>query len=140
MAGDPGWLINRLNQVRADRHKEKLEPLGLSARSSALLKALVILPQPVAQSEICEALVLDQASVAILAEGLESKGLIQRVRDPRDRRRYAVTLTPEGAKLQQEAERRSQQIRQELFDGMSPEDLGQLSSLLTSLASLRGII
>jgi DNA-binding MarR family transcriptional regulator len=140
MAGDPGWLINRLNQVRADRYKEKLEPLGLSARSAALLKALVVLPQPVAQSEICEALVLDQASVAIIAESLESKGLIERVRDPRDRRRYAVTLTEAGAELQRESERRSQQVKEGLFEGMSPEDMGHLSALLTQLASKRGII
>lgn len=140
MAGDPGWLINRLNQVRADRHKEKLEPLGLSARSAALLKALVVLPQPVAQSEICGALVLDQASVAIIAESLESKGLIERVRDPRDRRRYAVTLTESGAELQRESERRSQQVKEGLFDGMSPEDMDHLSALLTQLASKRGII
>lgn len=140
MAGEIGWLMNRLNQLRADRLRALLEPLGLSARSAAMLRAVANLPQPVAQFEVCRALVLDQASVAIIADALQKDGLIERTRDPQDRRRYAITLTDAGARLQRSCEEQSSLAEEELLDGMADGDVSTLRSLLTELASRRGII
>lgn len=140
MAGDIGWLMNRLNQLRADRLRTLLEPLGLSARSAAMLTAVASLPQPVAQFEVCRALVLDQASVAIIADALQKDGLIERVRDARDRRRYAITLTEAGAELQRRCADMSRIAEDELVAGLPDGDIDTLRGLLTELATRRGII
>lgn len=140
MAEEIGWLMNRLNQLRADRLRVLLEPLGLSARSAAMLTAVASLPQPVAQFEVCRALVLDQASVAIIADALQKQGLIERTRDPQDRRRYAITLTETGLELQRRCAEQSGLAEKELLAGMPEGDVTTLRSLLTELATRRGII
>lgn len=135
-----GWLMNRLNSVRADLLREALTPFGISARGLGLLMALDELPQPVSQQEISAALVLDQASVAIVAEHLQAKGLIVRHRDPRNRRRYAVELTAEGRRIFDAAWRESAEAEARMTDGLTEEEAATLRDLLQRIAAEHGII
>lgn len=132
--------MNRLNSVRADLLRESLAPFGISARGLGLLMALDELPQPVSQQEISAALVLDQASVAIVADQLQEKGLISRHRDPRNRRRYAVELTPEGRRVFDTAWRESAEVEARMTDGLNDEEAATLRDLLQRVAAEHGIL
>ena len=53
--------------------------------------------QPVSQREISDHLGLDASDVVGVLDILETAGMVQRGRDPSDRRRHAVVLTEAGA-------------------------------------------
>ncbi len=49
------------------------------------------------QQKLAKTLMLDANNCVILLNGLEEEGLIERTRDPEDRRRHIVAITPKGA-------------------------------------------
>ena len=86
--------------------------------------------QPVSQREISDQLGLDASDVVGVLDVLETAGLVERRRDPQDRRRHAVVLTEVGqsaaerfAALQAEAETRA-------LSALDPEERRLLADLL----------
>lgn len=137
--GDVGWLLNRLNSIRAERLAEALGRFGLTARSSAVLKAVKELPSPVSQQAIAWALYLDQASVAIIADRLDADGLIQRRRDESNRRRYVVELTDAGHSLVEQIREPSELIASDMSRGLDDDETRALLELLQRVAAAHGI-
>ena len=69
--------------------------LGLNPTDLRCLDWLVDGPKSAGQ--VSEATGLSSAATTTLIDRLEQKGFVQRVRDPGDRRRVLVELSPEGA-------------------------------------------
>ena len=80
------------------------------------------------QREIQERLQIQPGSVSELTGKLEMKGFVTRTRDERDRRRVALTLTPEGRRAA--AKRKDVAVR---FDGLTAEERERLADLLEKL-------
>jgi len=76
-------------------------------------------------SELADRLSLEPATLSPLLKRLEAAGLVTRRRDPADERAVAVTLTPAGRRLRQDAER------------IPPAVLARLGMELTELEDLR---
>jgi DNA-binding MarR family transcriptional regulator len=53
---------------------------------------------PAAQNELAAGLGVDPSDMVRLMDGLLADGLVSRDRDPGDRRRYRISLTPQGRK------------------------------------------
>ena len=80
------------------------------------------------QREIGDRLFKDKPNVTRMLDVLERKGLI--FRQPTDRRRYAIYLTKEGKKLQEELLPIVLQVQETATNSLTKSDLATLQNLL----------
>ena len=103
-----GFLLKRLGWTIKERAHEALESTGLSSQHHAVLSLL---------------------------DELEEQGLIARKRDPEDRRRHVVKLTPAGREALTELRAVTKTIEKEFLAPLSAEERRTLHSLLQRIAS-----
>ena len=127
-------LMKRLAWLVKDRTAEAFEPTGLAPYHYAVLALLEEEPRET-QAMIADALGYDRSHLVGLLDELESRGLIERKRDPDDRRRHLVSLTPEGKRTLEELRAIAKRIEDEFFAPLDAEQRELLLSLLLQLAS-----
>ena len=82
------------------------------------------------QQDISRRLRLDPSDLVAFVDWLESSGFVRRKRDPRDRRRYAVELTPAGRRALRVRARAAERMNDELFGALNATEREQLRTLL----------
>src|ERR671931_1861683 len=65
------------------------------------------------QSQLGETLHLDKNNCVILLNELEDPGYVERLRDPTDRRRHLVAITPAGEKALETAEEKLETLEED---------------------------
>jgi DNA-binding MarR family transcriptional regulator len=85
---------------------------------------------PASQHGLAEALSLDPSNVVGLLNELEERQLITRRRDPADRRRHIVELSPLGEDELALAYSRLSQVEDDLLSALSAEERATLYDLL----------
>jgi DNA-binding MarR family transcriptional regulator len=83
-----------------------------------------------AQSELCAAMHLDPNNCVLVLNDLEAAGHAERKRDPADRRRHIVEMTPAGRKALERAERAMEGLEDEVLGALSPDEREVLRDLL----------
>jgi DNA-binding MarR family transcriptional regulator len=83
-----------------------------------------------AQAELCAAVGMDPNNCVLLLNHLEAAGHVERKRDPADRRRHIVELTPAGRKALDRAEREIESLEDEVLGALTLDEREQLRSLL----------
>jgi DNA-binding MarR family transcriptional regulator len=76
---------------------------------------------------------VDPSVLVTLLNPLEADGYISRQRDPADRRRHVVALSPTGTEHLAAAARAQRAAEDELFSGLDQEQREQLRQLLLTL-------
>ena len=120
-------LVTRLSRVVYQRAKETV--LGISLKEYMALGNLRE-QQSLSQQGLCEALHLDPNNCVLLLNVLENNGLIQRRRDPSDRRRHIVVLTDAGRSALERADRALESVEDEVLVGLSDKERTTLHDLL----------
>ncbi len=125
-------LLDHLARV-GRRAAEACTPGGLRPRH---LHALGILSDrgPLSQQDLGEVLSLDPSNVVGLLNELEERGLITRRRDPSDRRRHIVDLSPTGEDALAAAYVRLGQVEDGLLAALSADERSTLHQLLVRAA------
>src|SRR5438552_13385467 len=84
----------------------------------------------VAQQRLAGSVGMDESHLVLLLDGLEAAGSIARRRDPDDRRRHIVEITPHGKKVLERAERGMAKLEEELLAGLSASERATLKQLV----------
>lgn len=112
---------------------ERLEPLGLSPRAWGVLSTLVE-SGPLTQIELAIATGTDRTAMVYLLDDLEERRLVERERNPDDRRSFLIHLTPAGARAQRKAGAALAEQADVLLQPLKATERRQLLELLTRVA------
>lgn len=93
--------------------------------------------QPVSQREIGDRLGLDASDVVGVLDVLEAAGMVERRRDPHDRRRHAVVLTERGKAAANRAAILQAQAEDRALADLDPDERRLLADLLTRATGRR---
>lgn len=129
---DPGFLLSRVGAaVRAGFH-EVLGGWGIRPLQYVILLVLDT-SGGVSQQELCSATGIDSGNMVELLDRLEALEYASRARDPRDRRRHVVTITPHGHSALIELRQAVQEYTSGFLSPLTEPERHQLSSILGKL-------
>jgi MarR family transcriptional regulator, lower aerobic nicotinate degradation pathway regulator len=128
------FLLKRLGWTIKERAHEALEATGMSPQHHAVL-SLLDERACGAQGTLADALGYDRSQMVGLLDELEDKHLIERKRDPDDRRRHVVKLTPAGKEALTKLRVVAKAVEKEFLAPLSAEERRTLHTLLQQLAS-----
>jgi DNA-binding MarR family transcriptional regulator len=123
-------MITLLTQVSKALHRRTSEEL-LGMRLKQYMALGYVRDHPgVTQQELETALLMDANSVVLLLNELEAGRLSIRRRDPGDRRRHLVEVTPEGAEALERADKARETLEDLVLAGLAPDERATLRNLL----------
>jgi DNA-binding MarR family transcriptional regulator len=122
-------LLEHLARVGRRAAETSMSPGGLRPRHLIALK-LLSERGPASQHGLADALSLDPSNVVGLLNELEERELITRRRDPADRRRHIVELSPLGEDELALAYARLSDVEDDLLSALSAEERATLYDLL----------
>jgi len=128
-----GLLLARLGQESVARFRRSLRPLNLGAQEFIVLKQLQAFGS-CSQGELADALGIDYSNLASVTGQLYSRGLIERHRDPADRRRYVVELTDDGRRLLTDGDKAIEAGEEDILSALGDSEREQLWELLRRMA------
>jgi len=128
------FLLKRLGGEVKSRFDDGFESTGASPFHFTVLAVLDEGARET-QATIADALGYDRSYLVGLLDELEGRGLIERKRDPADRRRHIVSLTPAGKKKLAKLRAMYAQMNQDFFAPLSADERKTLHTLLHRLAT-----
>ncbi|MFE4540896.1 MarR family winged helix-turn-helix transcriptional regulator [Streptomyces scopuliridis] len=135
----PGFLVWRLAnkwRVAVDR---AVAPLGLTHAQYSLVASLHGMQRTgerPSQRRLADHTGLEALYVSKLARALESAGLIQRTRDPRDPRAVQLALTEQGQAITRQAIAAVQELLQQLLEPLGGLDAPRTRAFTDELTTL----
>jgi MarR family transcriptional regulator, lower aerobic nicotinate degradation pathway regulator len=127
------FLLKRLGFAAKDRAMASYEEAGLHPYHYAIM---LVLDEGSAETQgsIADALGYDRGQLVGLLDELEEQGLVERKRDPNDRRRHLVRMTTDGTKALRRLRALARRNEDEFLDPLSEDERAQLHTLLMRLA------
>lgn len=122
-----------VRQIRnyGQRQLDLLES-GITVDQWVLLKIIEEHGQ-ISQVDIAQEALKDTASITRILDLLQKKGLVQRIDDDFDRRKYMISLTADGKGFFNRMLPHVSQIRDQVVKGLSKEEIQALKSTLNKI-------
>lgn len=133
----PSWLLGRAAARGRSLVADALAAEGLKMWHHVVLSAVRDLA-PVAQADLGRGVGLDPKDLVGVLNDLQSAGLAVRAPDPKDRRKNAVSLTEDGARLLTRCEKAAREANDELLAPLSPAERDQFMGLLIRISGTDG--
>jgi DNA-binding MarR family transcriptional regulator len=135
------WNLFQQTYLLSFRHLEQLTNReGLSLSQAAALGVLSAADRPLPLSHLARALTQEAQSTTELADRLERRGLVRRVRDTRDRRLVLLELTDEGRALYERLQPGLAEGGEQLLRGLGDRDRAKLVELLRPMRDRAGAL
>ena len=125
----PGTMVLVTRLARAVYRHANEAQMGMRLKEYASLSYLRH-SGGVPQHALAEALHMDANNCVLVLNELESAGFAERRRDPNDRRRHIVEMTPEGERALEQAERALETVEDEVLGPLDKEERATLRDLL----------
>jgi DNA-binding MarR family transcriptional regulator len=136
---DIAFLVAQLGAYAAERFGERAAALDFTRPQAGLLR--LISRQPgLSQQAVARRLGTPPSRLVALVDGLEQRGLIERRRNPGDRRNYALHLTAAGERAMAALSQATLEHEQAISAPLTQAERAQLSKLLGKLASAHGLV
>jgi DNA-binding MarR family transcriptional regulator len=132
LAALPGHLVWRAAARVTSALADSL-PRGVDIHAYAALLALAA-GQPRSQQWLADTVAVSRTTMTKVAAGLVEQGLVERVRNPADRRSYALTRTPEGAVAARRWRRHAEDLEEAITTGFTALEREELRGLLLRAA------
>jgi DNA-binding MarR family transcriptional regulator len=132
------FLISQVGAHAAARFAERMEKLGFTLQQVGLLRAMSA-REGQSQQALAEHLGLVPSRVVSFVDDLEARGLVERRRNPTDRRLHALYLTPEGQAALGEIGAAAREHEAGLCAALNAEEREQLALLLRRIAEQQGL-
>jgi DNA-binding MarR family transcriptional regulator len=132
------FLLVQLGLHGARRFGERLAPLGLEQRQAGMLIRLAA-NQGRSQQAIAEMIGVNATRMVFLVDELEELGLVERRRNPADRRSHALYLTGQGLATVDQVRAVTAEHEAEIGAGLTEAQRARLVSLLRVVAREQGL-
>ncbi len=133
LAKEIDFLTARIRSQGSARANSLLAPLELKVRSYSVLSLACGNLAPT-QRELAEFLSLDPSQIVPLVDQLESRGLVERVTSPHDRRTKVIMGTDKGQALYAHARKATAEAEDASLKKLSSAEQSTLRDLLTRIA------
>jgi DNA-binding MarR family transcriptional regulator len=127
-------LLMEAGAVADEKLRATLGESGLKPRHCQLLMRLVQ-DGATSQQDLLDALDLDASVLVGLLNDLEGEGLVERVRDPADRRRHIVDVSDLGTKTLMKLNAEIDDLSRQLFGAISATDIETLRRSLSAVCT-----
>src|SRR5437763_10082952 len=131
LAQQTGYLL-RIAFVRAGEVGSAVLPEGTSVRFYGVLQTLTELG-PRSQHELSGLLHVNRTMMVALIDAMEAARLVERRRNPADRRSYALEPTDEGRRVLPVLAAAVDRAEMELTGDLTPEERARLQELLRAV-------
>ena len=128
------YLLARVGRTQSVRFAERVQSIGLRPKHFAVLNA-ISLAHGASQQEIGDRMGLDPSGLVGAIDELEKMGLVERRRDPADRRRYVLGLSDEGTATLRRGRRVVTESARELLAPLDDDEVDTLVDLLARVAA-----
>jgi DNA-binding MarR family transcriptional regulator len=136
---DVAFLLAQLGAYAAERFGERAAALDFSRPQAGLLRLISREPGQ-SQQAVARRLGTPPSRLVALVDGLEERGLIERRRNPGDRRNYALHLTAAGERAMADLSQAAMEHEQATSAPLTEAERTQLSKLLGKLAAAHGLV
>ena len=133
----PGAMVLLTRLAKVVYRRSDAERLGMSLRWYVALSFLDD-HDGASQQALGEALCVDANNLVLLLNELEAEGLVERRRDPLDRRRHLVHITAAGRRALDRAERAQERVEADVLRALDPDERATLRDLLARALSDAG--
>lgn len=128
------FLLAQLGAHAAARFAQRISQLDLTPAQAGLLRLIAWKPGQ-SQQAIARQLGTPASRLVLLVDGLEERALIERRRDPADRRHYALYLTGDGTAFMKQLGRLGAAHEDAMTEGLTADERAVLNDLLSRLAA-----
>ncbi len=129
-----GFWLRHAHRAFVRALAQELAPYDILPAQWTVLRALWR-RDGITQVALAERIGVEKASLTGVLASLEKAGLVRRVRDPRDRRKLDVRLTPAGRRLKRRLLACGETVNRRAARGVAAADLAGFTKLLRTLAA-----
>jgi DNA-binding MarR family transcriptional regulator len=125
-----GRLVYSVSAIMRKVSDRALAPWGLTVAQAPVLVILREAGRPIMITEVARRLLLETPSVTTMVDRLTERGLAERIKDPKDRRKTLVALTRKGKRLVEAIREPGRQLEEEMFGVLDPAERSKLKAIL----------